>query len=990
VERCGRLGTDLAAALRRGDALGVCFLLTPAELADLTSVARWCNGKSQRRALWYTYYMLHWAGDCGAGAGTQVRPLRSVGDMWPAPWFLAVGFCGARSALDHLFWFIPVIRCTLLVERPIYLPPPPPPDTAAWQVASRVSAQPDGRSRIFRCFVCDLLEVAPPGPEPQHFRRRWTKPCPDCPHFAHRSCLERRLLELETGMELVDSQHEAAEVPAAFRCLCGRPFRLSRRFPETLAELLSATRKEWRFVIRRLILMAFFFVWMYTLAEHYCVQDGKVNKEVCVLLAFTAPLMSVSVSQRFHRGIQMIWHTPHRWRYFHIFGFFAMLFYLVPGSLCFAAGISTAALGGSCPWVLDGPGTLEGVLSLPTGVSPTLKLRITAKPTPAAQGLQKNSWVTLGGIGDYLYCKVVSDYWEWQCLHEPLELGLVITEDIVAVIGAEAVIARSAAKGCTEFSLPPKLQVTMRYFGVVMRIGAFRALEFGFRNQLSTNARRLSWQGLGTCAAHSAIEILRQEITANEMSCAVELSTGEFRVQTDLEFMDLVLSFNKLVPSFLCSHDAMIPKLVLVAVCHVGTGALEAGCETGVPGALAVPREWGWWRSECRTRPPIAAPDIQRIRRARGTLDTKLRLEGSFEIEFDRNPGSPPIARLPDELMNDPRWKRHVPPGASGVTTVRLKGLWVDCTGTFVRLWLVRLHSEQWPPFSKRSPCVRRNHLRCRSSCFGLDKKRPFDSRPWPQELSSLHSESTFAGKALRLPFTFSPTLRAHFKLVSMKRRRSLRLADSKVEGPGQRLLVLEGSRVWFGEQWRGEAALSNMLLDKGEMQLGDDLLYVDADALGELGHLLKMREETTEDIVIRKQPHCEHVWTKGEIFERFNTTWDNPHYGLTQQPKAQAYLMRLNVRTSRLLRTWEMLLQDFHLVSDEPSRNTALDGPWHKRKENRHDQSLLSMVIKAGVGAGGREGDVRVFSLWSSLSCVAEESALSSVSQVSAKEGLR
>ena len=29
-------------------------------------------------------------------------------------------------------------------------------------------------------------------------------------------------------------------------------------------------------------------------------------------------------------------------------------------------------------------------------------------------------------------------------------------------------------------------------------------------------------------------------------------------------------------PSFLCSRDAMIPKLVLVAVCHV-TGALEAG-----------------------------------------------------------------------------------------------------------------------------------------------------------------------------------------------------------------------------------------------------------------------------------------------------------------------------------------------------------------------------------------------------------------------------
>jgi len=192
-----------------------------------------------------------------------------------------------------------------------------------------VRAKPSGHTRLFRCFVCDELEVAPPGPEEQHFRRRWARPCPDCPHFAHRSCLERRLFELETGLESVEKQQEAADVPPALRCSCGRAYRLSRRFPETLTELLRATIKEWRFVIRRLVLMAFFFIWMYTLAEHYCAQDGIVDKEVCVLLVFTAPLMSVSVSQRFHRGIQMIWHTPHRWRYFHIFGFFAVLVYLV-------------------------------------------------------------------------------------------------------------------------------------------------------------------------------------------------------------------------------------------------------------------------------------------------------------------------------------------------------------------------------------------------------------------------------------------------------------------------------------------------------------------------------------------------------------------------------------------------------------------------------------------------------------------------------------
>ncbi|CAL1144353.1 unnamed protein product [Cladocopium goreaui] len=70
-----------------------------------------------------------------------------------------------------------------------------------WQVASRVRATPMGSERVCRCFVCDSLEVAPPGPEPQHFRRRWTRPCPGCARFAHRSCLERRLLALDVGVD---------------------------------------------------------------------------------------------------------------------------------------------------------------------------------------------------------------------------------------------------------------------------------------------------------------------------------------------------------------------------------------------------------------------------------------------------------------------------------------------------------------------------------------------------------------------------------------------------------------------------------------------------------------------------------------------------------------------------------------------------------------------------------------------------------------------
>jgi len=282
--------------------------------------------------MWCSYYVLQWGGEQGAGSKTQVRCMRSwVDDAWPAPWPLAVGFCGARSALDHLFWFLPFIRCTLHVEKPRHKPPPPAPPSLAWQVACRVRASPGGESRLLRCFICDILEVSPPGPEPQHFRRRWARPCPTCPRFAHRSCLENVLQSAGANvtMDMFDDA-SADDKPCLLRCqLCSKPYFLSRRFPETLAELLRATAKEWRHVLKRVLVMLGFFIWLWTLAEHYCSLEGALSQEAFVVLAFTATLMMISVSQRFHRGIQMIWNTPHRWRYFQVFGLFALLFYTV-------------------------------------------------------------------------------------------------------------------------------------------------------------------------------------------------------------------------------------------------------------------------------------------------------------------------------------------------------------------------------------------------------------------------------------------------------------------------------------------------------------------------------------------------------------------------------------------------------------------------------------------------------------------------------------
>mmetsp|Transcript_30869 Transcript_30869/g.67560 ORF Transcript_30869/g.67560 Transcript_30869/m.67560 type:complete len:425 (-) Transcript_30869:118-1392(-) len=302
------------------EALALVAFLTPEELAVLCRLSRAVSRSivgDSGQALWHAYFMLNWGPEHGVSRRTEVHVMRSwVDDAWPAPWPLAVGFCGARSALDHLFWFVPFMRCALHVEKSHAVPAPP--QALAWQVACHVRSRPYGIARLVRCVVCDTLEVAPPGPAPQHFRRRWARPCDCAPLFSHRACLEQRLL--------VDSR--ARDPKASPGCsACGQEYSTSRRFPETLAELLGATMQEWRWVLRRIFVMLVFYVWVYTLASHY--SGYRVSTEMCALLLLTACMMSITLSQRFHCGVQKIWNTPHRWFYVKLFGLFALQNYIV-------------------------------------------------------------------------------------------------------------------------------------------------------------------------------------------------------------------------------------------------------------------------------------------------------------------------------------------------------------------------------------------------------------------------------------------------------------------------------------------------------------------------------------------------------------------------------------------------------------------------------------------------------------------------------------
>eukprot|EP00913_Durusdinium_trenchii_P004048 g3750.t1 len=56
----------------------------------------------------------------------------------------------------------------------------------------------------------------------------------------------------------------------------------------------------------------------------------------------------------------------------------------------------------------------------------------------------------------------------------------------------------------------------------------------------------------------------------------------------------------------------------------------------------------------------------------------------------------------------------------------------------------------------------------------------------------------------------------------------------------------VRGRGYWF---WK--AALSRMLLSQGVLQIGDELLYVDADSMGMMKHLIKMRSRFKEDLAM-------------------------------------------------------------------------------------------------------------------------------------------
>jgi len=160
------------------------------------------------------------------------------------------------------------------------------------------------------------------------------------------------------------------------------------------------------------------------------------------------------------------------------------------------------------------------------------------------------------------------------------------------------------------------------------------------------------------------------------------------------------------------------------------------------------------------------------------------------------------------------------------------------------------------------------------------------------------------------------------------------------------------GRGYWF---WK--PALINYLLKKKKIVDGDLVVWADAD-IGYLDKSYITGEGTPErydqllqdppwDVFVKNQQTCEFDWTKADLFHKFGVKWDDRQYGPTAQAHAQFAIFNINDKTRQFLQYWEDIMADLQVVDDTDSVRVRELG---FKRENRHDQSALSLLAKANL----------------------------------------
>ena len=149
------------------------------------------------------------------------------------------------------------------------------------------------------------------------------------------------------------------------------------------------------------------------------------------------------------------------------------------------------------------------------------------------------------------------------------------------------------------------------------------------------------------------------------------------------------------------------------------------------------------------------------------------------------------------------------------------------------------------------------------------------------------------------------------------------------------------------GGYWFWKPLLLKRHLDS--LQDGDFLIYSDSDMLdffSWLPLLLETMVEWNSNLALYQLPYLEQEWTKRDVYQEFCPSRDLERDSSGQYAGGHLILRKDNA-TLGLIEDWIDVMKNWHWVSDEPSTIPNLP----QFQEHRHDQSLLSLLLKCKYG---------------------------------------
>ena len=98
-------------------------------------------------------------------------------------------------------------------------------------------------------------------------------------------------------------------------------------------------------------------------------------------------------------------------------------------------------------------------------------------------------------------------------------------------------------------------------------------------------------------------------------------------------------------------------------------------------------------------------------------------------------------------------------------------------------------------------------------------------------------------------------------------------------------------------------------------------------------------------DMICFKIKHDEISWNKKDIIEHILNIFGNSNYNVlnTKQITSNLLLLRNNKKTYNFIKLWYNIMCNYHLIDDTPSKSPN----FKEFIENRHDQSILSLLTK-------------------------------------------